>query len=308
MLYYIMTNELREFVYLDTMGVNSLLASQYVALPETVREVSEDIEGDEKEKGIGLTLGYGPAKLSGDYKSGENEQERRLSETEQRINHQYRFSILHRVLENNDSIVELTEKSEEEDSIKANKGDVVKTSGNCVTDPFYRLLSATSLIQRVFESEEVVEQIEAEASEAPESENFDILDQWLEVLHGERIGLKLESEEFGRPIVMFVDIDDLWVNPQREFLGSRDYTVVARLERVMTGSEKWDFIDLLQIMDSVFSEESVEEFRDAITEAASEIQSIGEDSERAGFSSKVVESEYVVEEPALVVSPIAIYW
>ena len=300
-----MVSELREFVYLDTMGVNSLLASQYVALPETVREVSEDIEGDDEKKGLNFNLGYGPAKFGGDYQSGESEQERRLSETEQRINHQYQFSILHRVLENDDSIIELSQESEEENPISADKGDVIKISGNCVTDPFYRLLSAVTFLRRVFEADEIAEQM-AESLENPESATFDLLDQWLDVLHGERIGLTLESEEFGRPVVMSIDTDDLWVNLQREFLGSRDYTVVARIERVMTGSEKWDFVDLLQIMDSVFSDESVEEFRGAFTEVANEIKNIGED--KAEFSPEVVESEYVVEEPAFVVSPIAIYW
>ena len=38
-----MTNELREFVYLDSMSVNSLLASQYMAIPEAIRDVSENI-------------------------------------------------------------------------------------------------------------------------------------------------------------------------------------------------------------------------------------------------------------------------
>jgi hypothetical protein len=64
-------NELREFVSLDTMSVNSLLASQYVALPEAVRQVSEDIGGEDSQKGLNLTLGHGPAKVGGSYSSGE---------------------------------------------------------------------------------------------------------------------------------------------------------------------------------------------------------------------------------------------
>ena len=85
--------ELREFVYLDPMSVNSLLASQYVALPEAIRQVSEDIGGEDSQKGLNLTLGYGPAKVGGSYSSGESERERRLSKTERQINDQYRFSI-----------------------------------------------------------------------------------------------------------------------------------------------------------------------------------------------------------------------
>ena len=103
--------------HLDSASVNSLLASQYVALPEAVRQVSEDIGGEDSQKGPNLTLGYGPAKVGGSYSSGESEQERRLSETERQINDQYRFSILYKVLDDSGSIKDLDTRAEEDEPL-----------------------------------------------------------------------------------------------------------------------------------------------------------------------------------------------
>jgi hypothetical protein len=107
---------------------------------------------------------------------------------------------------------------------------------------------------------------------------------------------------------MAVNIENLWVNPQREFLSSHDYTVVGRVDRVMAGSEKWDFIDILQIIDLVFSDESVDAFRDIFAEVAEYIGEIGEDDNEAEFAADISSDDYVVEEPAIVIDLVAIYW
>ena len=239
---------------------------------------------------------------------GKSEQERRLSETERQINDQYRFSILYKVLDDSGSIKDLDTRAEEDEPLSVEQGNVIKISGDCTTDPFYRLLSAVSLMLRIFEAEEVAEEMEENPSETFESKGMSIFDQWKGILHGENIGLKLDSDDFGRPVVMAVNIENLWVNPQREFLSSHDYTVVGRVDRVMAGSEKWDFIDILQIIDSVFSDESVDAFRDSFAEVAENIGEIGEDDNEAEFAADISSDDYVVEEPAIVIDPVAIYW
>jgi hypothetical protein len=300
-----MANELREFVYLDTMSVNSLLASQYVAIPESVRDVSEDIEGEESSRGINFNLGYGPAQIGADASSGENEQARRLSETERRINEQYRFSILHQVLDNDDQIVDLEVTGDDGTAPSFSAGDIVKVSGKCSTDPIYRVLSAIDLMFRVFDMEGVAEEVEGDPNELIESTGETFFGSMRDVLHGERIGLRLEPDEFSRPVVMSLDMDNMWVSAEREFLGTHDYTVVGRVDKVMPGSDNWDFIDLLQIMDTVFSEEDIDNIRDGLADLVS---NFGEGGDEDAFTVDLTEDDFVVTESAVVVSPVAIYW
>jgi hypothetical protein len=105
---------------------------------------------------------------------------------------------------------------------------------------------------------------------------------------------------------MSVGIENLWVNPEREFLGSKNYTVVGRVVQTITGEEKWDFIDLLKICGSVFSDNSVDNLRDALTEVGDEIANV--DEEGFQFDVEIDREDYVVEEPAVIVDPVAVYW
>lgn len=299
-----MSSELREFVYLDSMSVNSLLASQYMAVPETVRDISEDLDRDEDNKGVsgGVTI-PGIGNIGGKWGSGNVEEIRQSVETERRVNDQYRFSILHQALASQDQLIDLNET----DEVSLSQGEAIKISGSCETDPFYRLLSAISLMSRMFDNEAVSEESEGEIEEMLGEDGELIFDQWRDLLHGERIGLKMVSDEFRYPIVMAIESENLWVNSQREFLGTHDYTVVGRVDQVLNGQEKWDFIDLLKIVKSVFSEDTVDTLRDALLEVGENISEIGSDDEMA-FNVDIEEGDYVVDEPAIVISPIAIYW
>jgi hypothetical protein len=54
---------------------------------------------------------------------------------------------------------------------------VIKISGDCTTDPFYRLLSVVSLMLRIFEAEEVAEEMEENLSETFESKGMSVFNQ-----------------------------------------------------------------------------------------------------------------------------------
>jgi len=304
-------SELREFIYLDSMSVNSLLASQYVALPETVRSVSEELEGGNTEAGIGGSLGIaGHASIEANISSGEHEEGRQLSEIERRVNEQYRFSILYNTLVENDQLTDLSDYSAD-NGLSLEQGDTIKINGKFETDPFYRLLSAISLMMRIEQAREVPNQPSEDFEELDGmniSEDQNVFDTWKDILHGEQIGLKIESEEFRYPLVMSLEYDNLWTNPEREFLGSQNYTVVGRVKQVLNGNEKWDFVDLLRIMDSVFAEESVENFREAFRQVSDEIGEIGEEEGEFSFDITIDEEDYLVDERAIVIEPIAIYW
>lgn len=302
--------ELREFVYLDSMSVNSLLASQYMAVPETVREISEDIEEDTDEKGVGGSIGHkGIAELWGEWTKGDTEQSRRMAETERRINDQYRFSILHRTLGEANQLEELNEaEADDEESFSLGQGDVVKATGVCVTDPFYRLLNSVSSIMRIAQIDELEGQDTEDFEEMMGNDGEWMFDIMKDILHGERIGLKIDPVSYSYPILMSVGTEDLWVTPEREFVGNREYTVVGRVSQVLTGQKKWDFIDLLKLMGGVFSEDSVDDLRDALLEVADDLERENESGDGFQFGLEIDRDDYVVNEPSIVIDPIAIYW
>lgn len=162
---YLMPNELREFVYLDNMSVNSLLASQYVAIPETIRDLSESLEGEEVGGEVSGSVGVSDFfRVSGQISGTESAEERSMAEIERRVNDQYRFSILYKSLNQTDKLTDLTE--ETNGNLDFSQGDVIKVQGGCISDPFYRFLSGFSLIMRIFQSDQVAEQADQEELES----------------------------------------------------------------------------------------------------------------------------------------------
>jgi DNA-binding winged helix-turn-helix (wHTH) protein len=63
---------------------------------------------------------------------------------------------------------------------------------------------------------------------------------------------------------------------------------------------------LLKICGSVFSDDSVDNLRDALTEVGDEIADVDEDGFK--FDVEIDRDDYVVEEPAVIVDPVAVYW
>ena len=52
------------------------------------------------------------------------------------------LAFLYKVLDDSGSIKDLDTRVEEDEPLSVEQGNVIKISGNCTTDPFYRLLSA----------------------------------------------------------------------------------------------------------------------------------------------------------------------
>lgn len=301
--------ELREFVYLDSLSVNSLLASQQLAIPETVRNVSEDIRENLDNSGWGFGLGYeGIANVSYDSESGQVEESHQLAETQRRVNDQFLFSILHRSLENEDMLVDIDE-YDSDDDLTLNSGDVVKVTGSCQTDPLYRTFNTMSTLMRI----ENLEEVESEAGvgynmgqSSPPDQLFETL---TDILHGDSLSLKLDSENYHRPFVMPLDVGNLWTNrPEREFIDTHDYTVVGRVSQVIPNTASWDFVEILRIMDSVFSDESVDTIRNLCVEVISEMREASTEGEGFDLDVEAEREDFVIEESAVVLDPIAVYW
>lgn len=301
-----MGDNLREFVYLDATSVNSLLASRFMAVPETVRDVAEESEEqtDESEASAGINL-HSLLNLGGSRKSGSTEGSRELSEVGKRINDQYRFSILVKTLEQSDE-TEIYDISEDGSGSDLEPGDLVRVTGKCRTDPLYPLLTAlhyfASAMSGIPQGNSFWSSLLQNQSEQGQIEQVN------ELLYGGWIGLKMEHGEIGRNFGMAIHEGETWVDPHREFRGSNEYTILGRVQSQLSGGEIWDLIEILRVLDSASSDAEMDERRlELMGKLLDELEDHNTGSEEFRLP-EMDPDEFVLEGEATIVSPIAIYW
>lgn len=301
-----MSSSLREFVYLDTTSVNSLLASMFMAVPETVRDVAEESESDtdEKEGSVGLNL-HSLLNFSGSTRTASTDEDRELSEVGRRINDQYRFSILVRALEQNDD-VEIHDILPEYTGNDLEAGDLVRVKGSCTTDPLYPLLTAlhffTSATSDIPQGNSFWSSLLQNQSELGQVE------QIYELLYGGWIGLKMEPDGIGRNFGMAINESNTWIDPHREFRGSNEYSVLGRVQKQLSAGEIWDIIEILRVLDSAASNQEMGERRkELIARLLDELEEQNTEDDEFRLP-KMSPDDFIVEGEATVLNPIAIYW
>jgi len=231
--------EFRQFIYLDNLAVQTLLASYNIAAPESVRESREAIT--EESSGLDFRAGINLPSMA-ELKIGANssgaETAKEIFEAEKRINDQYLFSILHDALEDSDEIVDLTGSTEK---ISFSTGDMVKIRGEVKTDPIYRVLSVLSIINDL----NLVDETE---------DDLDQIEDIRELLYANQVGLSLQVEESMSSFGMSLDLDNMWGDENREFLGRREYVAVGRIRETFGRENKWDYADIMRLTDTIASE------------------------------------------------------
>jgi len=306
--------ELREFVYLDKLSVNSLLASQRVAVPEKVKDASEKINGLDTSYSGEFSLSIptiGGASIARG--ADDTEKTRALQETQKKINDQYRFSILYEVLRQSEMLTDLNSSDVKELSFSS--GDAVKISGTCDLDPFFQLFNSVSALLRIFQAEQIEHTAEHEFDVNDQKDQLildnglSVFDIWKDILHGDHLGMMITNDSFSYPVVMSINRGSLWIDPKRDFYSDKKYTVVGRVNKVVSRDNKWDFIDLLGLMSDIFTDDSVEQFRNILRETADKMKTNNSsNSEQFELDFNIERSDYVVDGPAIVIDPIAIYW
>lgn len=320
--------ELREFVYLDSLTVQSLLASLQIATLERIREVSERTEEDIQNLGLHGNLGIeGIGNIGGGVDLSESETGRELLETKKRIGDQYIFDQLYSELDKRDQINELPEywqNRPEDYNLDSESLDIVKFEGTAQTDPLYRMMNIISLLFRGFSL--LRAEGRGNGDEMPDIDQQKI-EEVRQAVYGNQIGLKFDiNDDF--KYVMSLDEENLWVeNPRREFTSSRDYTVLGRVVDRVPDDEQWDYIDIFRATGTVLETESMDSIRGSIYsfvdvldgfereipipsfgtvdfEAVSKEEGLDEEKIRINIKDK----EMSVDGPAIIVDPIAIYW
>ncbi|MCF2206864.1 hypothetical protein KI372_01705 [Halobacterium salinarum] len=310
-------NQLREFVYLNSLSVQSLLASLNIAITEETREVSQEIEQMSLQTGMKAgsgTTGAGSLSVNASLLNTETGNE--ILETTKRINDQYRFNQLKNELDRHEKVSSLPEDWENSASDYNYDLDgigVVEVEGTAKTDPLYRMINVASLFSRI--------------------NSFDINSETItevrEGMYGEQLGLEISNND-EVSYVMSLQNKNLWTDdPRREFSGSRRYTVLGRVVGVIGEEDEWDYIDLLRVSNTVLDKESMASIRGTIDDFVDLIDSFETDvplpnlegidvedlqagreppTSESTLQLNVKDKRISVEGPAIVIEPIAIYW
>lgn len=244
-------SELREFVYLDSLSVNSLLASLYMAIPDAVERVLETEDEDHglSEVNAGINL-HSILNVGGRKENTDIERELSQTTTTARINTQYRFTVLYEALKSLGRVKDLTDEDLKSGDIDAlNNGDVVKIRGQCSTDPLYRVMG----------SAELLEEASSDSNQLIEQES--VVGQRNQFYNG-MVGLKVEPKNESGPFGMAVKSEDLWIDDRREFLGQQEYTVLGRIEGKIPSNREWDLIDALRVLEGFVPPDKHAEMRD----------------------------------------------
>jgi len=305
--------ELRQFIYLDDQAVQTLLASYNIAAPESVKESRESIS--EESGGLDFSAGVNLPSIA-DLKMGANSSDsetvKELFEAEKRINDQYLFSILHEALESSEEIIDITGSDED---VSFSNGDMVKIRGKARTDPIYRLLSVFSIITDL-------DAVDNSGRKSDEMEEF------RELIYGDQIGLGLEVEGSMSSFGMSLERNNLWVDENREFLGSREYVAVGRVRETFGRNQKWDYADIMRLTGTVTSDDTMDNIREFASQFAESLSDFTQeyeqpdledvdldeipneeyDSEESIFELELGDNELALEGPGHVIYPVAIYW
>ena len=336
-------DELREFVYLDSLAVQSLLASLHVDISEESTRINQQSERVKENAAVNAGVsGPGIGSFGANVGTSTAETEGEILETSKKITDQYIFDVLYNELDDSGKISTFSfdwDSPPSNSDFNLDSVDVVKITGTAKTDPVYRLANLVSLLSRV----EVLQEYQ-DSDNRSTTEISQIADDLKEIIFSNQIGVQIDDGTL-MSYVMSVDTDNLWVNdPRREFTDSREYTVLGRVVGEIPEDDEWDYIDLLRISDVIFDKESLRTVRELLTifldllsdfrirlsleplkdVSFQEMQKVDfeqvflgmgtesgdsddEDSE-TGIQVRIKDKTVCVEAPGLIIEPIAIYW
>ncbi|ADQ66671.1 hypothetical protein GL213_05415 [Halogeometricum borinquense] len=302
-----MTTEVRQFIYLDSQAVNSLLASMFMAVPQKVRDVAEetDVEGSQQSGKAGLNLGS-LLNLGVEGTSSSENTERNLSQTDKHVNDQYRFSLLTRALDENDGQT-IHKISEEDDFNSITDGEIVQITGTCKTDPLYPLLGALEYITKATSEAPPGNGLLAQIMQS--QSDFGQAQQAYQLLYGGWVGLKVSPDFTDYSCGVVLDERQTWVNSYRGFRGENEYTILGRVQEQLDEKEIWDLVEALRVVNSATSDDEASSNRAELV--AKVMDSIEEQQEEQDNQFKLPDlnpGDFIIEGPGMVIDPIAIYW
>jgi hypothetical protein len=314
-------HELREFIYLNDESINSHLSSLGVGL-ETGRRLASSDESEISSRFAALV----PSPIGGFGGSGgTRDVESQETEHEMDITAPYRFQELIRQVKNGYEI-----KLPEKEDVDVEYGDVIAVEGVVSPLSAFRLEiaqdSALTLQHSTIAAEkqmvklrEVLEKhgMEQELGEIERNQEeemntvtpvevrearSDVTEIFVGItkgLTGGRVPIRADSRRGfgGNSYGAVLDRDQLRVPVERAFYKPRKYTIFGRVEDNISESEVWDPLDTTRVLQSFASEDvGVNHFMDVIHQISKENQI------------EMLDEHMMIEGPATIIDPIAVYW
>jgi hypothetical protein len=293
-----MPDNLREFIYLNDISVNSHLSSLGVGKPQEIVQES----ASESEKSGGGRFKIAEADIA---QASSESQATTMSATAP-----YRFERLRSELVEEDIPIH-----ENPDSRSVSRGDVVRISGTFRTMSLYRIEIALRAFLDII-GEETYEEVSNlnETELDAEVENMgqivraaNSFANLAEKLIGEHAPLRIEYETIpdeGSEVdareesaATLLTRKHLRVDGQDAFFDEKEYVIFARVDERVSSGETWDPVIANNVMSKYFGSES---------DIPDQRQQWKSTAREAGISMK--DEDTLIDKRALVLHPIAVYW
>ena len=287
-----MTNQLREFVYLNEVSINNHLSSMGRGVPEeVVQQTGEETEtsGNAKVGIPSVGLGAGGQRS---YLDSDN------VETRITVTGPYRFQELRDEIE--DAGITIHDGNTTE---MISRGDVVEISGKLKPMSLFKFEIAFKAFLDVMDNEtqQYLQEIDYQDQQVQEEiseEDIEELKNMLKLIRrfsGDKIPLRLDVG--GYPFGIPLDRNHMRSNPERVFFEDREYTVFGRVESLVRGEEQWDPAAVTDIIDTYISQEQTgEEMRTVLKQVSRE------------FNMQMSDEDFIITSPGSIVHPIAVHW
>lgn len=286
-----MTNQLKEFVYLNEVSINNHLSSMGRGVPEeVVQQTGEETEtsGNAKVGIPSVGLGAGGQRS---YLDSDN------VETRITVTGPYRFQELRDEIEDAGIFIHDGSNSE-----MLSRGDVVEVSGKLKPMSLFKFEIAIKAILDIMDNEtrESLEELDFEEQQGEELSEEDIEElknvlQLIRRFSGDKIPLRLDVD--GHPFGISLDRNHMRSNPARVFFEDREYTIFGRVESLIQGGEQWDPAAVTDILDTYMPQEGTgDEMRTVLKQVSREL------------NMPMSDEDFIIESPGSVVHPIAVHW
>ncbi|WP_132059747.1 DUF6414 family protein [Halorussus amylolyticus] len=301
-----MPDNLREFVYLDDISVNSHLSSLGEGKPQEIVDVSED----ETENSGGGNIEV--------IKGSRTSRSLNSTETQMSATAPYRFERLLEKLEEEEIPIH-----DNPDPREVARGDVVRISGKFTPMSLYKIEIAIKALFNLIDEETAQSVTEAnltdeeEESEIPDPDDIpgsrenpddstdaealsalyqvgDIFRDLAEELIGESVPIRIQCQDTSA--VTLLDRGKFEVPHRDAFFEEKDYVLFGRVDERISRNEEWDPIRASNIMGRYFEDQESTDWQDDWEETAE------------GIGIQMEDEDLLISGRSIVIHPIAVYW
>ncbi|MBX0304742.1 DUF6414 family protein [Haloarcula salinisoli] len=278
--------ELRDFIYLDDVSVNSHLSSLGHGVPSAITESEEDQE--EKSGSLaGKIWGIGG-------EGGYSKQDINSTQTKLEITAPYRFRDLLSTLK--DKGIQIHENPDPE---YRQSGDMVRLEGVIEPMALFKVEAAVKELSEIFSPDLVddVHNINQEPGKdgwsKEQTQQIQSVASFVEKMTGEEIPLRMKTPggHYGVPL----DRTKMRKDPVKQFGDEKEFTVIGRIDRTLQSGESWDPVSASSAPEEYISEDT--------GEWSAQLRKIS-----SQFNLQVEIKDWELSGPSAIIHPIGLFW